>query len=163
MPPLTCGTESFNNATTVDPRILLVVDRSKSMDNAATGFAGSKWEATQSTMSNVVSSLSNECEFGLMLYPNDETSLCGPATFPVAVSASGAAQVVSTLNATSAFGATPTASALRAAKTALDGMSGTGGTRAVILTTDGAPNCNSGANANTCTSNMMIVTRSSRS
>ena len=41
-----CSTRTFNPAAPIPPRILLVVDRSGSMNTAAQGFAGSKWDAT---------------------------------------------------------------------------------------------------------------------
>jgi hypothetical protein len=55
-----------------------------------------------------------------------------------------------TLDGASPGGATPTADTLSQAKTVLDLLPASGGPKAVILATDGGPNCNSSLDGNTC-------------
>ena len=42
------------------------------MEEPAVGYAGSKWDGAVSALSSVVTSLSSEVDFGLMLYPDGD-------------------------------------------------------------------------------------------
>ncbi|MBM4283583.1 MAG: VWA domain-containing protein [Deltaproteobacteria bacterium] len=133
------------------PRILLVVDKSGSMDRAATGYPGTKWAAAQDRLSSMVFDLDDVAEFGLMPFPAvGATDLCATGTVTVPLQASTATAISDELFAIDPLGATPTAATLRAAKSVLDALPAQGGDRAVVLATDGGPNCNLRLDATTC-------------
>lgn len=147
-----CDDEVFQASEAVPPRILLVVDKSGSMEDEAVGYAGSKWDGAVSALSSVVTSLSGDVEFGLMLYPDGTSNFneCREGALEVSVGPSSASAIVNELDDTSPGGGTPTAPTLIEARQMLDGLSADGGSRVVILATDGGPNCNSGLDTNSC-------------
>ncbi len=150
--PPVCQDEVFNNSVE-NPRILLVVDRSGSMDQDADGYNGTKWQGAKAALSEVVTALDADISFGLMMYPagssNDE--VCEEGGLEVAVAAQNADNIIDSLNDTAPAGGTPTAPTLLAAKAVLDGMPAVGGKRVVVVATDGAPNCNMSLDLDTCT------------
>lgn len=150
--PAQCITTTFTTGDDVlDPRILLVVDKSRSMRDEAAGFPGSKWDAARDALGTVVTSLDGSVELGLMLYPDDRGGdVCQEGSVRVGVAANNASSIVNTLNGTEPNGGTPTATTLVEAMGVLDGLSAEGGARAVVLATDGGPNCNGSLDGNTC-------------
>ena len=157
-----CSTVTFDPAAPVPPRILLVVDRSGSMNSPAAGFGGSKWDATVDSLvgpadgSNVgvVGQLEQGVEFGLLMYPAGGSLelQCIEGSVNDDVTIGNSADIRFALRSSEAAGGTPTAATLQVARNALNSMGSAGGPRAVILATDGGPNCNgSTADGNTCT------------
>jgi hypothetical protein len=122
------------------------------MEDDAVGYAGSKWDGAVDALSDVVTSLDNEVEFGLMLYPdgNADSNQCRAGDLEVGVGVNRADDIVTSLNFSFPGGGTPTAATLQQARQELDGLGDTGGARVVVLATDGGPNCNAGLNANSC-------------
>jgi hypothetical protein len=148
----TCDGQTFETGETIPPRILLVVDKSGSMGDPAVGYAGSKWDGATDALSDVVTSLEGSVEFGLMLYPDGNANFnqCNQGQLEVNVSANSADDIVNELNSTDPGGGTPTAATLTRARSSLDALGASGGSRVVVLATDGGPNCNTGLNPNTC-------------
>ena len=144
----TCRTDRYTTGETLPPRILLVVDTSGSMKQDATGFNGSKWDASRQAITNVVSSLDDQVAFGLMMYPNGDQ--CQEGSLDVEIDIGNAGTIERQLNRTEAQGGTPTAPTLQEARAELDRLVRDGGQRAVILATDGGPNCNTSLDPNTC-------------
>ncbi len=158
-PEPTCTTQTFDPADPVPPRILLVVDRSLSMNEDANGFGGSKWDAAVGALVGdgggnigVVGQLEQGVEFGLYMYPagSGTAQQCLPGSVNDSVSLSNSADIRAELFSTVPGGGTPTAPALLTARNELNRLGATGGQRAVILVTDGGPNCNESLNGNTC-------------
>ena len=159
-----CGTTSvkasFNAAN-----VLLVIDKSSSMDDQPAGFELNKWDALKAALAPALAAVRDEMSFGLLLYPfgtRDEIPVhcfegccevpAGPGAIQVGIEpgASSAAKVMSALEASAPGGGTPTAAALDAALayfTTGDGQS-LKGDRFVLLATDGGPNC--GPRETTC-------------
>jgi von Willebrand factor type A domain len=147
-----CDILTFTADETLPPRILLVVDKSGSMGDDATGYPGSKWNAARDVLSNVVTGLDNEAELGLMLYPDGDaqTNVCREGALEEAVQPNNADDIISTLDNTSPGGGTPTAPTLIRARDALAQLGVQGGSRVVVLATDGGPNCNESMDGDTC-------------
>lgn len=135
----------------LDPRVLLVLDKSGSMD-LEDSSGQRKWDAARAAISGVVLRLNDAIEFGLMLYPdgNAQNDQCQEGALRQNVEANNATAIVATLALTSPGGGTPTAVTLAEAKIALDSLPAAGGGRAIILATDGGPNCNESLNGDTC-------------
>ena len=60
--------------STLNPRVLLVVDKSGSMAGAANGFGGDKWTAAVNAIKGVVDNTESQVDFGLMMFPSDPTT-----------------------------------------------------------------------------------------
>jgi hypothetical protein len=139
---------------TLPPDILIVQDRSGSMNNdisdkGCTGGCGtnSKWAQVSLAISNVVGATQTSVNWGL-IYFNNGRSACGVSTVPdVAVSTTSAAQIQTSLAAATPGGSTPTTATINNAvaymKTLTDANP-----KYLLLATDGEPNCLNGtANA----------------
>jgi von Willebrand factor type A domain-containing protein len=168
-----CGVTSVE-ASFSAANVLLVIDKSSSMDDQPKGFELKKWDALKASLEATLEQASDELSFGLLLYPFGAQAkipldcfdgCCevpiGPAAVqvPIATGERGATEVMQALAKTSPGGGTPTADALAAALTYFttgDGKS-LKGDRYVLLATDGGPNCgsvDSKCNADRCTPNL---------
>lgn len=138
--------------TRATPAVMLVLDRSGSMETAFGG--GTRWTTLRSTLSATLPTLGEEVEVGAFLYPSAGVSAgqCAVPTTPALTPmANQVAAVRSLLSSTSPGGATPTADAIDAAANALENSVSTDKPRALVLATDGAPNCNAALLPATCT------------
>ncbi len=156
-PPPNCTVQTFDPADPVPPRMLLVVDKSGSMNEDAAGFGDSKWFATVGALDDVTHTLQDRVEFGLVMYPEgggEQDQCSAEAGLDQPVLLNNADAIVGSLDpfngATIAAGGTPTANALLAARGALNALPAEGGQRAIILATDGGPNCNGSLDGQTC-------------
>jgi len=154
-----CGVTSVE-ASFSAANVLLVIDKSSSMDDRPEGFELNKWDALKASLEAALHQASDEMSFGLLLYPFGQAAkipldcfegCCevpqGPAAVQVGITSgqSGATEVMQALAKTAPGGGTPTADALAAALayfTTGDGKS-LKGDRYVLLATDGGPNCGS--------------------
>jgi hypothetical protein len=159
-----CGVTSVE-ATFSAANVLLVIDKSSSMDDQPQGFELKKWDALKAALEPALTAVADEMSFGLLLYPFDQqgqipldcfegccTVPQGPSALQVGIAAGSGnvSKIMEALGATAPGGGTPTAAALDAALTYFttgDGKDLTGD-RFVLLATDGGPNC--GANDTTC-------------
>lgn len=159
-----CGTTSVE-ATFSAANVLLVIDKSSSMDDQPEGFALKKWEALKAALEPALTAVQDEMSFGLLLYPFGEQAeipldcfegCCEVPPTSAAIEVgiepgtSSATKVMDALNATRPGGGTPTAAALDAALSYFTTGEGKDlkGDRFVLLATDGGPNC--GADDTTC-------------
>jgi hypothetical protein len=158
-----CGVTSVE-ASFSAANVLLVIDKSSSMDDKPQGFELKKWDALKAALEQALNEVNPELSFGLLLYPFGSQAqipldcfdgCCevptGAEAIQVGVTAgeSGKSQIMQALADTGPGGGTPTAAALDAALsyfTEGDGKS-LKGDRYVLLATDGGPNCDP---ANTC-------------
>ena len=152
-----CGVTSVE-ATFSAANVLLVIDKSSSMDDQPGGFELKKWDALKAALAPALEEAQEEMSFGLLLYPfNAQTEIpldcfegcCqvppGPAAIEVGVErgTSSASKVMAALDAAKPGGGTPTAAALDAALAYFTTGAGKDltGDRFVLLATDGGPNC----------------------
>jgi hypothetical protein len=153
--------------------MLIVLDKSASMNQSGLGSTGTKWDAMKSALSTTLSSSRTLINFGLYFFPAaDVAQTCTgspccatPAlgeslTVPIGPGSDTVPAILSALNATTPSGGTPTAAALARALdhyTTGDGRN-LRGDKYVLLVTDGGPNCHTAAvpscDATACTRNL---------
>lgn len=140
-------------ATEEDVSLFLVVDRSGSMSQPAMGYPGSRWSGVKSAIQSLTTNLEDEVEFGLLLYPERMSAdQCGAGEVAVSPTLGGASMIQSALDSAAwePEGGTPTASSIAVARGFLaDRVSDR--RMAVVIATDGGPNCNGALSGNTCT------------
>lgn len=148
----TCSATSMA-ATYNNIHMLIVLDKSKSMDQIPTGFGQSKWEATKEALDAALSASTKQVHYGLLMYPysvTTEATSCELPTgrdainVPVDVAKTSVPLIKTALEETTPSGGTPTAAALKAALEYYSSGAGSTleGDRYVMLATDGGPNCN---------------------
>lgn len=134
-----------------DGRILLVVDRSGSMGENFSGQNIEKWDATRNVLTNVTASLTSSVEFGLVLYPSRAGDVCDEGTQVLGMGLNNASQIETQLNLTTPNGGTPTAPTLAVAHDLVAPLVNDDRPIAVVLATDGGPNCNESNTNGSCT------------
>lgn len=168
-----CGGSSIEaNFKTVN--ILLVIDKSGSMDDTPEGFDVNKWMALKEALDAALTASALNINFGLLLYPFSRIATipldnCGarccdvpPGLQAINVNVGPGLdtlpRILSELDATSPGGGTPTSAALAGAYEYFTVGEGAilEGERYVLLATDGGPNCNGALScgADRCTTNM---------
>jgi len=158
-----CGSGSLI-ASQPAPDFLFLLDRSASMLQGAP----TRWSAATSGLKNATLARDADLRFGVMLFPatspppstscdalpepartlcamNIQADTCRPGLIDLSVREHAAAAIAAGLDRSVPMGATPTAASLNAAREALVGT-GSAPSRptAVVLLTDGAPNCSGG-------------------
>ncbi len=142
-----CGVQNFKLQASAAPDLLIVQDRSGSMNDDANDNPldnpkdlASKWVQIVAAIERVVQNMTT-IEWGLMLFAVDDQCR-GPDKPDVAVGMKQGLAIANALDATSPGGRTPTVAALNAAvayfKTVNDNHP-----HYILLATDGEPNCKS--------------------
>ena len=130
---------------------MLVVDRSGSMDQPGSDGVR-KWDALRASLESVTASLTASVEFGLMMFPsNPNADSCSGGGQIFGLAKNNASQIAGRLDSTTPNGGTPTAVTLNTARDILAAIVPDGRPLAVLLATDGAPNCNGNLHRNSCT------------
>jgi hypothetical protein len=124
------------------PVVGLVLDRSSSMNQTFGAGTTTRWSAVRTAITRVIPSVDQSMELGVMLFPSAAESCTPPAGFDIAPALGATAQIVSLVNRSNPTGSTPTALALERAAAGLLSRRTVGAARALVLATDGAPDCN---------------------
>jgi hypothetical protein len=140
-----CGLSTFA-LQSLPPDVLIVLDKSASMNEPAKGLLGcllfqceSKWSDMTMALNSTVMATQATVNWGLKLFPTDD--LCGvSADVAAPVAANNAAMVNAAIAATSPSGDTPTRLAITGAGQYLMGL-GRPNPPYIVLATDGLPNC----------------------
>ena len=173
-PDANCGAKS-KSATKLPPDVLLVFDRSNSMNNnvktdamctgaADGGFmpgnppaaAGcgkdSKWAAVTPAITQVIAETENDVNWGLKFFPAVNNDCAVSATVAVPVAPKNAAAIEAAITAATnttggvlGFNGTPTRSAVTGATQYLQTLTDMN-PKFILLATDGVPTCTTGSN-----------------
>lgn len=136
------------------PAVMLVVDRSGSMDLDLAGNRGGlfgnpltgprRWAVLRSSLQSTLTQFDELIAFGMVQFPADDD--CGvSATIDLVPKAGNANEVLARFNRIPG-GGTPTAEAVTTAADQLAAVKG----QALVLITDGEPNCNGDLDPLTC-------------
>ena len=144
-----CGVMNFMLTKGGTPDLLVVLDRSGSMMESATGGLGgtgpSKWSSMTAALNQVVGQVST-VDWGLLFFSPVTSSSADdcsvPSTPDVACGANTASKITTAIGATKPGGGTPTPEALKAALQYFTGNSD-GHSHYILLATDGLPSCSS--------------------
>jgi hypothetical protein len=147
--------------------MLIVLDKSGSMNSVATGETKTKWAGATDAITAALDPNETLVSYGFMMYPyaapvaatNCELDDGAAAVnIPVGPAVSAVPAIVDLMKKTAPGGGTPTAAALASAYDYYLRGAGMGldGPKYVLLVTDGGPNCNAAnvCTADTCTANM---------
>ena len=137
--------------------VLFVLDASSSMTWSLRGTAGdppSRWTLLNDALRVALPRYDSALDMGLLVFPVNGTvgDFCGSA-IPgpqLAPRSSNAGTILAMMSSTLPGGRTPTAVALDTARRYFTAQPASGRVRAVVLATDGAPNCNASLNGETC-------------
>ena len=121
------------------------------MTSGAPGYPGTRWEGVSNAITSVTAQLQMRVAFGLAVFPALDSPECGTASLVVEPSFENAPNIATVLDDfyTEPLGATPTAAALQEVRTWHIDHPPTL-PRAVLLATDGGPNCNATLDPSTC-------------
>lgn len=131
---------------------LLALDRSGSMDLDLLGGNGvpRRWDVMRAVLPGALAALDPGVSLGAMLFPPVGAAECAaPQTLDVTFGAGRAGSVARALDAARPDGRTPTYATLVQAERQLR-EAAADGARAVVLATDGGPNCNAALDGDRC-------------
>jgi hypothetical protein len=134
-------TDPIEIGTAAPPDVLLVVDKSGSMDQDLDS-GEQKWGAMKSALTTVVGDYDSSINFGLMLYPMDDN--CGVGSVRSQIKVDNGPSINASLSTVTPDGGTPTHTTMAAALTYFNGQPKGAGARYALLATDGEPNCGPG-------------------
>lgn len=146
------------NPSRATPDMLIVLDRSGSMNPDSNDTGTDRWGGSRMALIEVTDSFDDKVRFGLMTFPgvrpradgddDDNENECAPGGLDVPVNFNTGPMIASTLQMMDADGRTPTAAALQAALPIISTSVSPDQTvppRYVLLVTDGDPNCGEGS------------------
>jgi hypothetical protein len=139
-----CGGELYD-AQSVPANVLIVLDRSSSMDEPIPG--GTKWTVAKQAIIDILGAYGGAVHFGLMLYPGTDLSgmkgaTCGPGVIFVDPGPQTSSAIITTLaGAGTTMFDTPTAESLTALVN-YEGLKDPKRENTILLVTDGQSTCN---------------------
>ena len=113
----------------------------------------SKWAVLKQALSSTLPPVDASMQIGALLFPTGfgDGFGCGvPATPELTPALGQVTMLLGLLSATGPGGATPTAEAVKSASSMLLGMRAATSARALVLATDGGPDCNMALDPDTC-------------
>lgn len=136
------------------PTVMFVIDRSGSMEEDLDGRSDagvSRWEVLQTSLRAVLPAHDQRIAMGALLYPAPLTFSCAaPTAIDLTPATGNANALLGLFSRAPPRGGTPIAEAVSLAATHLATLHTATSARALVLATDGAPNCNEQLNNDTC-------------
>jgi len=133
-----CGMTTFG-LDKIPPDLLVVLDKSGSMNQAVGTQQTSKWDDMTAAINQVVGQTETTIRWGLKYFPNDEVCTVTDGT-SVPIAAMNAAMIGTSIQATTAAGRTPTRVAVQSGASYLASLAEPN-PKYILLATDGQPNC----------------------
>jgi hypothetical protein len=148
-----CAPETVT-VVTERTEVLFVLDRSESMSeffDQSPAPRVSRWHSLREALHTTMPRYDGVLDLGLLIFPLSDPDLClVPSAPQLAPAPRGATALLARLDRETPLGRTPTAAALSAALQYFAASSVSGRQRAVVLATDGGPNCNAAIPSDAC-------------
>jgi hypothetical protein len=153
--PVGC-TPGTVNLTKATPTVMFILDRSGSMgDQLGRTVGATRWDILTNALASTLPPVDSTMGIGALLFPTAgpgaAQSCSAPGTADLPPRTGNVNTLIALMHADQPNGGTPTADAIDAAAKYLLGVRAATSARAMVLATDGEPNCNTNLNANTCT------------
>jgi hypothetical protein len=152
-PDVNCGI-FMQGAQMVPPDILIVQDKSGSMNDQADGTtcnggcgANSKWSQTTTALNMVIGMTDTTVNWGLKFFATSNSGCNVSTTAEVPVGPMNAAAIMTAIGRAAPGSSTPTRVAMQNAVTIMQGVTDTN-PKYLLLATDGLPNCAPGGATN---------------
>lgn len=137
--------------TAAKPVVMLTLDRSSSMSSSF--GSGTRWTTLTNALASALPPIDTSVQLGALTFPSvgstgQSCAVSGAAEIGPATG--NAAAIIDLMRKNGPGGATPTAGGIDAAGAALAAFRAAKTARAIVLATDGAPDCNSALDGATC-------------
>lgn len=147
-------TEGTSKLTLAYPTVMFVLDRSSSMSSSISDNERntSRWEALWTALAASLPSIDRAARIGALLFPENVSSEQCSVTRAVQLTPElkNADRLLDIIQSRGPGGGTPTAEAISVAGDTLSATRASNTARAMILATDGAPDCNYDLDRETC-------------
>jgi hypothetical protein len=136
------------------PTVMFVVDRSGSMNEDLDGNMDggtTRWQVLETSLRSVLPPLDQQIAMGVLMYPVAGSACLAPSGVDLSPATGNTARVLNLFSTSMPLGGTPTSDSVGVAADHLRQLRTATSARALILATDGAPNCNPALPRATCT------------
>jgi hypothetical protein len=141
--------------TPATPSVMFLLDASGSMNETFASNGATRWQVLGSSLATALPSVNNTMSIGAVVFPDvsqqSDQDCAAPSSVNLAPAVGNVDPLLNLINSISPLGGTPTADAIPVAAQDLLGIRAASNARAIILATDGAPNCNPALDSDTCT------------
>lgn len=135
------------------PTAMFVIDRSGSMLedlDGRTDAGVNRWSVLETALSTVLPPLDRQLAMGALMYPHPSLVCSMPSAIDLSPALDNASRLLALFSSPLPQGGTPTSEALSMASQHLLSLRTATAARALILATDGAPNCNASLDDDSC-------------
>jgi hypothetical protein len=153
---ISCTPGTFTLTRAV-PAVMFVIDRSGSMADLLEQ-GQTRWQVLTDALSSSLPPVDSSMQIGALLFPSgsgndfsDAQACTVSGTANLDLATGHVASLLALMEETQPGGGTPTADAMGVAAGLLLGVRAATTARAMVLATDGAPNCNANLDSRTCT------------
>jgi hypothetical protein len=138
-----------------NPSVMFVLDASGSMNQTFSVNGSTRWQVLESSLAAALPSVDQTMSIGAVVFPDvaqqSPQDCAGPSSVNLSPAIGNVDALLSLINSIAPLGGTPTADAITTAAQGLLSIRAASTARAIILATDGGPNCNTGLDPDTCT------------
>ena len=136
------------------PSVMFVLDASGSMGFSFAPDNSSRWQVLTQSLGAALPPVDSSMQIGALIFPSDRSnpSTCStPSSADLAPATGNVSALIDLMQGVGPKGGTPTAAAIEVAATVLHGVRAASTARAMVLATDGSPNCDPDLDWQTCT------------
>ena len=138
-----------------NPSVMFVLDASGSMNETFSINGSTRWQVLESSLAVALPSVDQTMSIGATVFPDvaqqSEQDCAAPSSVNLPPAIGNVGALLNLINSISPLGGTPTADAITVGAQALLGIRAASSARAIILATDGGPNCNDNLDPLNCT------------
>ncbi len=137
------------------PTVMFLLDSSGSMNEAFAPNGETRWQVLEASLALVLPSVDQTMSIGAVVFPDvalaSDQNCSAPSSANLPPAVGNVDPLLNLINSITPVGGTPTADAIPVAAQDLLSVRAASSARAIVLATDGAPNCDGDLDINTCT------------